>query len=164
MTGFYASFLRLEIGQFSPYFGAISLLKCKQEKNPLEKIQNKSSGDGTPRISVTCRGRTRLETKAHDFLEGCGCFPGSVRGFSRKTPGKSRGKLLKMFPESEMLQILGFSGSGKGKPAGNLGSTLPEPCPHLPCGVFLKSTVPAIVRGKRSHRARNPEKFKVTKK
>ena len=37
-----------------------------------------------------------------------------------------------------------ISGTGKGKPAGNLGSTLPRPCPHLPCGVFLKSTVPAF--------------------
>ena len=31
-----------------------------------------------------------------------------------------------------------ISGTGKGKPAGNLGSTLPGPCPHLPCGVFLE--------------------------
>ena len=30
-----------------------------------------------------------------------------------------------------------ISGSGKGKPAWNLGSTLPGPCPHLPCGVFF---------------------------
>ena len=33
-------------------------------------------------------------------------------------------------------------GTGKGKPAGNLGSTLSGPCPHLLC--FLKSTVPAF--------------------
>ena len=37
-----------------------------------------------------------------------------------------------------MLQILGISGTGKGKPAGNLGSTLPGPCPHLPCRVFFE--------------------------
>ena len=67
-------------------------------------------------------------------------FPGSVRGFSGKTPGKS-GKIA-----GKCSRI---SGTGKGKPAGNLGcgdvdtagnlgSTLPGPCPHLPCGVFFE--------------------------
>ena len=31
-----------------------------------------------------------------------------------------------------------FSGTGKGKPAGNLGSTMPGPCPNLQCGVFFE--------------------------
>ena len=70
--------------------------------------------------------------------------PGSVRGFSGKTPGKSRENCWKIFPESGNATNSRISGTGKGKPAGNLGSTLPGPCPHLPCGVFLKSTVPAF--------------------
>ena len=65
-------------------------------------------------------------------------FPGSVRGFSRKTPGKPREIAGKLFPESRNAINSRISGTGKGKPAGNLGPTLPEPCPHLPCGVFFE--------------------------
>ena len=65
-------------------------------------------------------------------------FPGSVRGFSRKTPGKSRENSWKFFPESRNATNSRISGTGKGKPAGNLGSTLPGPCPHLLCGVFFE--------------------------
>ena len=65
-------------------------------------------------------------------------FPGSVRGFSRKTPGKSRENCWKMFPESRNATNSGISGTGKGEPAENLGSTLPGPCPHLLCGVFFE--------------------------
>ena len=54
-------------------------------------------------------------------------FPGSVRGFSRKTPGKSQENLS---TESRNATNSRISGTGKGKPAGNLGSTLPGPCPH----------------------------------
>ena len=57
-------FLRPEIGQFFPHFGAISLLNYtvnleKRENNPLENAK-KSSGDGAPKsqISVPCRGWT----------------------------------------------------------------------------------------------------------
>ena len=64
-------------------------------------------------------------------------FPGSVRGFSRKTLGKPRENSRKLFPESRNATNSGISGTGKGKPAGNLFlSTLPGPRPHLPCGVF----------------------------
>ena len=45
-------------------------------------------------------------------------FPGSVRGVQLPNAANSM-----------------ISGTGKGKPAGNLGSTLPGPCAHLPCGV-----------------------------
>ena len=66
--------------------------------------------------------------------EGCGCFRGLFRG--------SRGKLQenrwKIFPESRNATNTRASGTGKGKPAGNLGPTLPGPCPHLPCGVFFE--------------------------
>ena len=66
-------------------------------------------------------------------------FPGSVRGFSRKTPGKSRENRWKMFPETWSATNSRLSGTGKGKPAGNLWSTLPGPCPHLPCGIDSSS-------------------------
>ena len=43
MTGFYALFLRLGIGQCSPHFGAISLLNCtkalEKEEKTLGKVQ-----------------------------------------------------------------------------------------------------------------------------
>ena len=52
--------------------------------------------------------------------------------------------MLDIFPESRNATNSRISGARKGEPAGNLGSTLPGPCPHLPCGVFLKSTVPAF--------------------
>ena len=60
-------------------------------------------------------------------------FPGSVRGFLRTKLRESPGKSSK----SPHATNSGISGTGKGKPAGNLGSTLPGHCPHLPCRVFL---------------------------
>ena len=71
-------------------------------------------------------------------------FLGSVRELWRKVPGKSRENCWKNFPESRNATNYRISVTGKGKPAGNLGSTLPGACRHLPCGVFLKSTVPAF--------------------
>ena len=65
-------------------------------------------------------------------------FVGCVRGFPRKTPGKSRENCWKKIPESRNATNSMISGTGKGKPAANLGSTLPGPCPHLPCGVFFE--------------------------
>ena len=58
---------------------------------------------------------------------------GCVRGFPRKTPGKSRENCWKIFPESRNATNSRTSGTGKGKPAGNLGSTLPETL-SLPSG------------------------------
>ena len=57
-------------------------------------------------------------------------FPGSVRGFSGKTPGKSRENCWKNFPE--------IWAPGKANLPGTLGRHCrPGPCPHLPCGVFF---------------------------
>ena len=56
---------------------------------------------------------------------GLWLFPGSVRGFPRKTPGKSRENCWKTFPESRNATDPRISGTGKGKPDVNLGSTLP---------------------------------------
>ena len=59
-------FLRPEIGQMSPHFGAISLSHTvnleKRERFRWRKFK-KSSGDGALKlqISVPCRGRTRPE-------------------------------------------------------------------------------------------------------
>ena len=62
-----------------------------------------------------------------------------MREFWRKVPGKFRENCWKNFPESRNAANSRISGTGKGKPAaGNLGSTLPGPCPHLPCGVFFE--------------------------
>ena len=69
-------FLRLDIGQFSPHFGVIFLLSStvnleKKEWNSLEKIEKKSSGDGTPKlqISVPCCGQTRLSNNCPAFSQ-----------------------------------------------------------------------------------------------
>ena len=65
-------------------------------------------------------------------------FLGSVQEFCRKVPGKLRENCWKHFPESRNATNSRIPGTGKGKPAGNLGSTLPGPCPNLPCGVFFE--------------------------
>ena len=78
-------------------------------------------------------------------LEKAVLFPGPVRGFSRKTPGKSRENCWIIFPKSRNATNSRISGTKKGKPAGNLGSIPPGPCPQFRVwGVFLKSTVPAL--------------------
>ena len=50
------------------------------------------------------------------------------RGKLRESPGKIAGK---MFPNREMLQILGFRAPGRANLPGALG-------PHLPCGMFFE--------------------------
>ena len=62
---------------------------------------------------------------------------GVCSGVPRKTPGKSRENCWKNFPESRDATDSRISGTGNGKPAGNLGSALPGPCPHLPRGVLF---------------------------
>ena len=66
-------------------------------------------------------------------LEKAVAVSGVCSGVLQENSGKIPGKL----PNRKMLQIPGFQGTGKGKPAGNLGSTLPGPRPHLPCGMFF---------------------------
>ena len=71
-------------------------------------------------------------------LEKAVAVSGVLAGVLEQSPGKIPGKLLeKCFPNRQMLQLLDF-GHREGKPAGNLGSTLPGPCPHLPCGVCFE--------------------------
>ena len=64
-------------------------------------------------------------------------FLGSLREFWRKSRENSE-NCWKHVPESPNPTHSRIWGTGKGKPAGNLGSTLPGPCPHLPCGVFFE--------------------------
>ena len=67
-------------------------------------------------------------------LEKAVAVSGVCSGVLEENSGKIAGKFL---PESRNATIISrISGTGKGKPAGNLGPTLPGPCPHLPCGVF----------------------------
>ena len=57
--------------------------------------------------------------------EGCGCFwglCGSAGGKFRENSGKITGKI---YPESRNALNSRILGTGKGKPAGNIGSTLP---------------------------------------
>ena len=65
-------------------------------------------------------------------------------GVPEENSGKVAGKLLDIFPESQNAANSRILGTGKGKPATNLGSTLPGRCPHLLRRVFLRSTVPAF--------------------
>ena len=65
------------------------------------------------------------------------------RKIPEKSPGKNPGEL---YPNREMLQILGFPGTRKGKPAANLGSTALNLDPTFCTGYSLKSTVPAFSR------------------
>ena len=71
-------------------------------------------------------------------LEKAVAVSGVLAGVLEESPRKIPGKLLDNFPESPNATNSRISGTGKGKPAGNLGSTLPGPCPNLPCGVFFE--------------------------
>ena len=74
-------------------------------------------------------GRNHSENSRRLWL-----FPGSVRGFfAQENSGKVPVKLLENSARhSRNATNSRISGTGKGKPAGNLG------CPHLLCGVFVK--------------------------
>ena len=58
-------------------------------------------------------------------------------GVSEKVRGKSWENRWIMFPVSRNAPNSRISGTGKGKPPENLGSTLAGPSPHLLCGVFF---------------------------
>ena len=78
-------------------------------------------------------------------LWACGCFRGLLggsRGKLRESPGKIAGK--KIFPNREMLQILGFWAPGKANLLGTLGPHCQDLVPTFRAGCFLKSTVPAF--------------------
>ena len=91
--------------------------------------------------SVAGRGLSKLIQKTR---EGCGCFRGLFGGSPgklRESPGKIAGKL---FPNREMLQILGFRAPGKANLPGTLGRHCRDLVPTFRAGCFLKSTVPAF--------------------
>ena len=53
----------------------------------------------------------------------------------RESPGKIAGNI---FPNREMLQILGFVAPGKANLPRTLGAHRAEPCPDLPRGEFFE--------------------------
>ena len=62
----------------------------------------------------------------------------AVSGVCSGVPEENSGKIAgKIYPESQNAANSRILGTGKGKPAGKLGSTLPGPCPHLRCRVFF---------------------------
>ena len=78
-------------------------------------------------------------------LEKAVAVSGVCSGVLEVNSWRSRENGWKKNPESRNATSSRIWGTGRGKPAGNLRSTLQGPCPHLPCGVvFLKSTVPAF--------------------
>ena len=94
---------------------------------PNYSLRAKGTLISEPRFSTPLHQKTR---------EGCGCFRGlfgGSQGKLRESPGKLAEKKN---PEAPNATNSGILGTGKRKPAGNLGSTLPGPCPHLPCGVL----------------------------
>ena len=76
--------------------------------------------------------------------EGCGCF----RGLCRSSAGKFRensGKIAgKIFPNREMLQILGLRAPGKANLPETLGPHCRDLVPTFRAECFLKATVPAF--------------------
>ena len=128
---------------FLPWWG----LKTTSADNPFKatRARHPESTDITITATTHSRKSTRRQPKGRpefyhksENSRRLWLFPGSVRGFSGKSPGKSQEICWKNFPESRNATNSMISGTGKGKPAGNLGSTLPGPCPHLPCGVFFE--------------------------
>ena len=70
--------------------------------------------------------------------EGCGCFwglCGSSGGKFRENSGKIAGKI---FPNCQMLQILGFRAPGTENLPETLGPHWTRPCADLPCGMFFE--------------------------
>ena len=115
---------------FSPthkHFGKIRSIFHKKIPNSKTSFLPTSFCERATLVCLCQKPETAISQKTR---EGCGCFRGL---FSRKTPGKFQENCWKNFPESRNATNSRISGTGKGKPAGNLGPTLPGPCLHLPC-------------------------------
>ena len=70
---------------------------------------------------------------------------GVFAGVLEESPGKIPGKLLeRIFPNRQMLQILGFRAPGKANLPGTLGPHCRDLVPTFRAGCFSKSTVPAF--------------------
>ena len=88
----------------------------------------------TPRVLRS----SLTKPKNQKTREGCGCFRGlfgGSRGKLRESGGKIAGKI---FPDREMLRILGFRAPGKANLSQTMGPHCPGPCADLPCGVFFE--------------------------
>ena len=104
---------------------------------------------GIPTAEIQKAGKTYTGTlpETESFQktrEGCGCFwclCGSSGGKFRENSRKIAGKI---FPNRQMLQILGFRAPGKANLPGTLGPHCRGLVPTFRAGCFLKSTVPAF--------------------
>ena len=97
-----------------------------------------------PCFRLDCRERYWIIPFVQKTREGCGCFRGLCRssaGKFRENSGKIAGKL---FPDREMLRILGFRAPGKANLPGTLGRHCRDLVPTFRAGCFFKSTVPAF--------------------
>ena len=111
-------FLRLGIGRFSPHFGAISLLKCTENLEKLEKFHwrkfKKSNGDGAPKLQISVPSQRALRDRL--MSRGKNCLPTVSRQFlTRNYPRPSC--LLKCLPNCLSPTREGFLSSFKVNPA-----------------------------------------------
>ena len=92
------------------------------------------------RLGVSCETascKALRKTSKIRKLEKAVAVSGVCSEVPEETPGKSRENGWINLPESQNV-------TNSQETAANLRSTLPGLCPHLPCNVFLKSTVPAF--------------------
>ena len=137
------NFLR-EKPKVPPFLGVPLFYKAapRQFQPPTCKLTPSKIQIGKGRfLCISIRKPCRLEGVNSFFPENSRrlwLFLWSARGFPRKIRGKSWENCWKIIPDSRNALSSRISGTGKGKPAGNRGSTLPGACPHLLCKVFLE--------------------------
>ena len=121
--------------------------KMSEKKSEAKKVR-KCRGN-VSKTSEKCRKRPRKCPKEVTItilrhflpifrkLEKAVAVSGVCAGVLEENCGKVPGKLLENFSRIAKATNSRISGTGKDKPAGNLGPTLPGPCPNLPCRVFF---------------------------
>ena len=102
----------------------------KPQRNRRERIPR------GPKAQKNSRFRARF-SKLEKAVAVSGLFGGSP-GKLRENPGKIAGKI---FPNREMLQILGFQAPGKANLPGTLGPHCRDLVPTFHAGCLLKPTV-----------------------
>ena len=107
--------------------------KTAHLKRPIKRSMTKAR-----RTKIANRNRYDFPRKSENSRR-LWLFPGSLRFFLRKTPGKSQENCWKKLPESrEMLQILGFGAPGKANLPGTLGRHCLDLVPTFLRGVFFE--------------------------
>ena len=119
------------LGNRGPFFPHFSLLGSQESvlKVPQRGQFHAAIRMTTKRCDSCAQGA--LVRKLEKAVAVSGVFAGVLEECSGEN-------CWKKFPEAPNATNSGISGTGKGKPAGNLGSTLLCPSPHLPCGVFFE--------------------------